>query len=103
MSIVKSFIGAAVVIIASSSAAHALEFKFNREALNYSSGVVSTARSVERFAERACGLHPGNFMGLRERITRRKCKAEVTEEIVAKIGDSRLEAAVDQRTQLASR
>ncbi|MEX0644744.1 MAG: UrcA family protein [Parvularculaceae bacterium] len=103
MSMLKSLIGAAVIVIASSSAASALEFRFDREALNYNSGVASTARSVERFAEKACGFHPGNYIGLRERLERTKCKAEVTEEVVVKIGDSRLSAAISERMQLASK
>lgn len=103
MSMLNSLIGAAVIVVATSSAANALEFKFDREALNYSSGVASTARQVERFAESACGLHPGIYIGLQERIARRKCKADVMEELVSKIGDSRLEAAVSDRTRFASR
>ena len=102
MSMLKTFIGAAVIIIASSSAASALEFRFDREALNYSSGVASTARSIERFAERACGLTTGGRIGLQARIAGEKCKANVAEEVVSKIGDGRLEAAVSERARLAS-
>ncbi len=101
MSMLKSFLGAAVVILVSSSAASALEFRFDRDALNYSSGVASTARSIERFAESACGMKAGRRIGLQTRLAGEKCKAQVTEDIVSKIGDSRLEAAVSQRQQLA--
>jgi UrcA family protein len=100
----KTFVFASALAALACMPAHAADaYRFEANASDFSttSGVERTMNRIDRFASAHCGVRDRKT--LPQQAEAKRCKADVVAEIVAKIGDPALSAALGETGLLASR